>query len=305
MIEIHALGRAAGDADELKGRIVGFMRSASTEIIPQEEKRLEELGSVLPSGTVVYIAHTPNTSLEQVVRAALAVQRAGFLATPHIAARRIPNERILKAALAELRRGGVDRILLIAGDAPRPLGEFASTMDVLERGILSDSGIVRVGVAGHPRGHHAVDSDLLWDALRSKQEFAARSGLRMHVVTQFGLDVGALGQWERELVRRGVRLPVHVGIAGPSSVARLIRFAIRCGVNASAHALIRGVGGSVLATTADQHLITLAAMPVPPQFVAPHFFAFGGAVETARWIRSIAAGAFDIDPDAGVFRLHA
>src|SRR5450631_3960314 len=288
MIEIDEPGSAAAGMHDLKARIVRFMRLASTEITPLEENRLAELASVLPSGTVVYVAHTPNTTLVQVIHAALAVQRAGFLATPHIAVRRIPTAQILKGALAELRFGGVEQILLIAGDAPRPIGEFASTMDIIERGILEGSDIIRMGVAGHPEGHHAVDAALLWEALKTKQAFAARSGVRMHIVTQFGLDVGALGPWERELVRQQIHLPVHVGIAGPASVSKLIRFAIQCGVGASMYALTRGlsaaVHGSALATTADQHLLALTATPMSPQFVAPHFFAFGGAVETGRWI---------------------
>jgi hypothetical protein len=28
---------------------------------------------------------------------------------------------------------------------------------------------------------------------------------------------------------------------------------------------------------------------------APHFFAFGGAVETARWLRAVIEGAFELD----------
>jgi hypothetical protein len=38
--------------------------------------------------------------------------------------------------------------------------------------------------------------------------------------------------------------------------------------------------------------------------VAPHFFAFGGALETARWMQNIAAGAFDIDASGEQFRLR-
>jgi len=38
--------------------------------------------------------------------------------------------------------------------------------------------------------------------------------------------------------------------------------------------------------------------------VAPHFFAFGGALETARWMQKIAAGAFDIDEQRGQFQLR-
>src|SRR4030081_1980336 len=140
--------RAAPTTDELKDRIVAFMRGASTEITPSEESRLAELQLVLPPGTVVYVAHTPNASFGQVIHAALAVRRAGFLATPHIAVRRVPNAEMLRAALAELRAGGVEDILLIAGDAPRPMGKFSATLDVLESRILEESGIARIGIAG-------------------------------------------------------------------------------------------------------------------------------------------------------------
>src|SRR6202165_1045183 len=177
MVKGSQPGRAAAATNDLKGRIVSFMGGASTEITPSEEGRLPELRSLLPAGASVFVAHTPNASFGEVVHAALAVRRAGFLATPHIAVRRVPNAEMLRAALAELRAGGVEDILLIAGDAPRPIGEFSGTLDVLEAHILEESGITRVGIAGHPEGHSAVASSLLWEALEAKQAIAARAGL--------------------------------------------------------------------------------------------------------------------------------
>src|SRR5712675_1877591 len=201
MVKGSQPGRAAPATDDLKGRIVSFMGGASTEITPSEENRLPELKAVLPAGTAVFIAHTPTASFGQVIHAALAVRRAGFLATPHIAVRRVPDSQTLRAALAELRAGGIEDILLIAGDAPRPIGEFTSTLDVLESRILEESGITRIGIAGHPQGHGAVASSLLWEALEAKRAFAARAGISMYIVTQFGLDGGAFRLWARELVR--------------------------------------------------------------------------------------------------------
>jgi methylenetetrahydrofolate reductase (NADPH) len=292
----------------LKQRIVAFMRRASTEISPTEEKRLPELASILPAGTPIYVAHTPNASFAQVIRAALAARDAGFLATPHIAVRRIPDAASLRAGLKSLRAGGVEQILLIAGDAPRPLGEFSSTQDILETRMIEDSGIARIGVAGHPEGHNAVGGSLLWDALEAKQAFARRASLQVHIVTQFGLDASAFATWERELQRRRIELPVHVGIAGPAPLARLMHFAIRCGIGASMRALMRNLNTAAhapeLALSPDQHLLTLLAAPLATQIVAPHFFAFGGALQTARWMQSIAAGGFEIDPASRRFSVE-
>jgi hypothetical protein len=74
------------------------------------------------------------------------------------------------------------------------------------------------------------------------------------------------------------------------------------------HALMRNVRSAAhssdLATTPDRHLLGLLETPVAAQIVAPHFFAFGGALETARWMQKIAAGAFEIDARGGQFKLH-
>jgi methylenetetrahydrofolate reductase (NADPH) len=198
--------------------------------------------------------------------------------------------------------------LLIAGDAPRPIGEFSSTLDVLESRILEESGITRIGVAGHPDGHNAVPPALLWGALEAKQAFAARAGVDMHIVTQFGLKGGAFAAWQRELVRRQIHLPVRVGIAGPAPIAKLMHFAIQCGIGASMRALTRNLSAAArasdLATTPDQHLLALLRTPVSAQIAAPHFFAFGGALETARWMQKVAAGEFDIDSKARRFKMQ-
>src|ERR1700730_4288788 len=307
MVKGSQPGRAEPATDDLKGRIVSFMGGASTEITPSEENRLPALKTVLPAGTAVFVAHTPNASFDQVIHAALAVRRAGFLATPHIAVRRVPNSQMLRAGLAQLRAGGVEDILLIAGRAPRPIGDFSGTLDVLESGILEESGITRIGIAGHPEGHSAVASSFLWEALETKQAFAARAGMSMYIVTQFGLNGSAFRLWARELVRRRIHLPVRVGIAGPAPIAKLVHFAIQCGIGASMRALMRHLSvaaqSSDLATTPDQHLLALLASPRSAQITAPHFFAFGGALETARWMRTVAAGAFDIDVRAAQLRL--
>jgi methylenetetrahydrofolate reductase (NADPH) len=309
MVKVSQLGRDAPATDDLKGRIVSFVRGASTEITPSEQSRLPELQAVLPPGTPVYVAHTPHAGFDQVIKAALAVGRAGFLATPHIAVRRVPNAQILRAALAELREAGVGQILLIAGDAPRPIGEFSGTLDVLESGILEESGINRIGIAGHPEGHNAVTPNLLWAALEAKQAFAARTALNMHIVTQFGLNGGAFKLWERELVRRQIHLPIRIGIAGPAPIPKLMHFAIQCGIGASMRALMRNLNTAAhtaeWATSPDQHLrALLGTTPASAQVIAPHFFAFGGALETARWMRKIAAGEFDIDVAAGRFAIQ-
>jgi hypothetical protein len=85
---------------------------------------------------------------------------------------------------------------------------------------------------------------------------------------------------------------------------KLLQVALRCGVGtslrAAAHTLSTVDSVSHLATTPDQHLIALARAldsDSRHQLVAPHFFAFGGTLKTARWLRQLIDAAFRIDGD--------
>ena len=167
---------AVRPAENLNERIAGFVRRASMEITPADEKRLPELAALLPKAAI-YIAHPPNSTFNNVLNTALVAQRAGFTAVPHIVARRINYPHTLRTALAALRTGGVENVLLVAGDGPRVAGEFASTLDVLNSGILEESGISRVDVAGYPEGQKSVGAGPLWDALTAKYAYAARTGV--------------------------------------------------------------------------------------------------------------------------------
>jgi methylenetetrahydrofolate reductase (NADPH) len=267
------------------------------------------LRELLSKGRELYISHVPSTTLAQVVKTALAVQGAGFTATPHIVARRITYPETLRAALAELTAGGVEQVLLVAGDTEHAAGEFDSTLDVFASGILEKSGIKSIGVAGYPEGQRGIGPMLQWNALKIKQAFADRTGLAVYLVTQFGFNGNALRDWEPELARHDVRLPVHAGIAGPTPLSKLIKFAMRCGIGASLRTVMRNLsevtGGADLATTPDQHVLRLMQLSSSTRVVAPHFFSFGAALETARWIERVASGDFVIDPAEGRFLVGA
>ncbi|MDE2051914.1 MAG: hypothetical protein KGJ72_12945, partial [Gammaproteobacteria bacterium] len=189
-------------------------------------------------------------------------------------------------------------------DLERPAGPFGSTLELLDSGALSEAGFTRVGVAGHPEGHRAVAPGALLAALRHKQEFASRTGIAAHIVTQFGFDLEAVRAWARRLADEGIRLPVHVGIAGPTPMARLLKFAMQCGVAQSLHAVAGNLGNfSQLASRAagpDELLLALARRHIAAEtsfLVKPHFFSFGGALSTAAWLRALVRGDFELHPD--------
>lgn len=292
--------------------LADFARKASTEITTHDEDLLASLTNKLPPGTTLYVAHTPKATLEDVVRVAVKAQSLGFRASPHLVARRIANERALKSALGALRDAGVSQALLVAGDLQRPVGNFTSTLQVLDTGLLENSGMQRLGVAGHPDGHPSIGPDALLAALRYKQEFARRTGIQVHIVTQFGFDPEALCAWDQRMTEQGITLPVHVGIAGPTPLAKLIKFALQCGVGASMSSLVKNVGSMAnlarLATAPDEMLLGLIrgrAAYSGSRLVQPHFYAFGGSMATATWLRAVADGSFTVQPDGRKFVVNA
>ena len=286
---------------ELRRRLAGFVQHTSTEITSHDDEVVTPLASMLPAGTTVYVAHTPKSVLADVVRVALAVQAAGLRASPHLVARRIASRTELADAARRLRAAGVEQALVIAGDATQVAGPFANSLDLLDSGVLTDAAFSRIAVAGHPEGHPAVDSPRLWDALHFKQSWAERHGLRMHIVTQFGFDPAHVCDWVRELGRNGIRLPVHVGMAGPTPLPKLIKYAMACGVGVSVRGAMRNLRAMTglvgMATTPEEMLVGLVGgceTGPDAQIVHPHVFAFGGSLATAQWLRAIVAGRYEV-----------
>lgn len=285
---------SSGPVADVNADLIRFLQRASLEITPHDTGHVAELRFLLAPATVVYVAHPPSSCLADVVNAACQVQAAGFSACAHIVARRFTGESELDAALKRLRAAGSDRLLIVAGDPAKPVGPYASSLDVLHSGRVAGHGFRHVGVAGHPEGHGHIPDSALWEALAEKQSWSKQTGIPLHVVTQFGFDVPALMAWCRQLRARGISAPVHAGIAGPATLDKLVRYAIRCGIGGAFRAavtqsgLIARLERSV--RTVDQILLELVksiAGEDADLITQPHFFPFGGCIATVQWIRAL------------------
>ena len=143
----------------------------------------------------------------------------------------------------------------------------------------------------------------LAEALRRKNALAERTGAALHLVTQFCFDAEPIVAWERRIRAAGVEVPVHVGLPGLTSPARLLRFGLRCGVGASLKVLRQQTGGVLKLATSHVHhpdatLLGLAtAVTAEPASLlrAVHFFPFGALERTAAWAIDIRDGRFEVD----------
>lgn len=266
----------------------------SVEVTPREMRSLPPLSGVLRPGTAVYLTFLPHVAWADTVKATLAVAEAGMRPVPHLAARAVPDHATLRRMLTDLAEVGVTDLLLVAGSSA-PAGPFHDTIEILGSGALEAAGITRVGVAGHPEGHPDVPDDALMAALTTKDRIAHEHGLDLHLVTQFAFDAEPIVAWERRIRAAGNRLPVHVGLPGLTSPARLVRFGLSCGVGPSLKVLRAQTGGLLrLATTPTYRPeATLrgiaAAVAADPHslFRGVHFFPFGALVATAEWASAL------------------
>ncbi len=287
-------------AFDLKSRVVEFARGASTEISTMDEAIIGDLVGVLPKGITVYVAHTPKASLDDVVRVASKVQQLGFRASPHIVARRVESEPALRTALGQLVQAGVEQVLLVAGDREQPV-KYTSTLEVIDTGAIEQSGIKVASVAGHPEGHRHAGPPTLLAALKHKQAWGERTGVKVQIATQFSFDADINCKWAKQLEADGITLPISIGVAGPTPLTKLVKFAVACGVGAS----LNKVMGNLTA------MANLARMAVGPdqmftamvrgceqygvtRIVRPHLYAFGGVVTTSKWLRQVQDGQFEI-----------
>jgi methylenetetrahydrofolate reductase (NADPH) len=304
---MNAMQQPAGQA--LLDEIRRFVSDYSIEATTHDEAKFDEIVAELRPGTRVYVAHVPGTPIEGVVALALRFKQAGMRPVPHIIARKLSSRAQLEFALGKLREGGVDEALCIAGDIAVENNAFDSSLEVLQTGLFGEYGFREIGVAAHPEGSKAIGDARVAAALAGKVEFAKTAPFKLRFVTQFGFDARAFIDWERETSARGIQLPMHVGVAGPASFKQLAKFAVVCGVGASARMLANRTGAmaDLLRTKAPDDLIVefarhRAANP-GSRIYCPHFFAFCGVAKSARWANAVRDGRIRFDKQEGGFEV--
>jgi methylenetetrahydrofolate reductase (NADPH) len=271
-------------------RAAALLREASVEISPHDKLAGDGLREFFAAGTTVFVNHPASATGGEIVSACARLRRGGFVPVPHIAARRLKS---VDDAVDFLRRAtdeaDITDALLIGGDPDWPAGPFRDSLSLLETGLLECHGLDRVLFAGYPEGHPHITQAALDKALAAKLTLAAQRGLVPAIVAQFGFEASPIRAWIARLRAQGVACPVRIGLAGPASVAALVRFAVRCGVGSSLRALARGhtAFARILTEAAPDALIDglVAGESESGAIDGLHVFMFGGVARTAAWMQ--------------------
>ncbi len=287
-----AIGQPGMSADSLhRRRAAELIGASSIEISPREALTENGLRELLAPGTTVFVNHPASVTHHDIVAACARLRHAGFVPVPSVAARRLASftqaRDFLQRAATEAE---VKSVLIIGGDPDRPVGPFGDSFDLMTTGLVEQSGIREIVLAGYPEGHPGIDPRALADALRAKIALAGERGLAGSVITQFAFDADPIRRWIISLRAQRIVCPVRIGVAGPASIATLAKFAVRCGIGASLHALGRGHAAfaRIQVEAGPDELID--ALVAEEGQNAPidglHLFTFGGLRRIAEWIRA-------------------
>ena len=270
------------------GRMARLLEGASIEITPRQiADGVPTAADRDPVGEV-FVPFLPGADFDQTLDACRDLSLRGFTPVPHLPARAVPDHETLARFLDSLAAHDVTRLLLIAGDAPGPAGPFADTLSLLDAPSFADAGLTGLCVAGHPEGHPHADEAALMAALQRKQAHARMRGLPLTIVTQFSFDAAPVIAWCARLREAGIDAPVRIGIPAPVGMGTLIRFAMRCGVGASARLLGRRPDALQLLKRFDP-LPLIAAFAgshdanSPTNLAGVHLYCFGGAAQALSW----------------------
>ncbi len=282
--------------------VITLIDGFSVETTPASAARVAAFADHLAPGTTVNVTFLPDSAIDDTIAVAARLRAEGFEPVPHIAARSVTDSAMLDRALGRLKdEAGVAQALVIAGGRDRPMGAFASSLDLLATGLFETHGIRKIGVAGHPEGSPDIDETALKDALLWKNRFAAERGVEMYIETQFCFDAAAIIAWDRKIRGWGNTLPIHLGVPGLATLKTLLKFAQMSGIGPSIRVLTRqarNLAKLMLVQAPDRLILDLAAYKAgnPECGIEKlHFYPFGGLAKTAAWANAVAAGDFIVD----------
>lgn len=262
------------------------------EVTGKNAPELEKAGTAILAGTPVNIAFLGNETHAQRIEAAKRIRACGAEPVPIISSRRLRSAQDCDALIAAfIQEASPKRFMIVGGDPREAAGPYGDSLDLLQSGVLARHGICEVVIAGYPEGHPKIPNDALWRALEWKLKFLHDAGCTVEFTTQFGFDAPAVLAWIAQLRDRGFETPVRMGVAGPTSARKLLRFANQFGVTTSA-AMLRRYGLAltelVQPIAADRYWEQLQEGVERAQLrhVSWHVYPFGGVEDGARWINA-------------------
>ena len=254
------------------------------EVIPLagvEEAVLEHV----PTDVKVTVTTSPRKGLEPTLELAEQLAGHGYAVVPHLAARHVRDRGHLAELVERLRTTGTSDVLVMAGDAEEPAGEFDGSLPLLRALAELGQPFRDIGITGYPESHAFISDDATIKSMCEKEGFAT------YIVSQICFDPRVTAAWVGAVWERGTRLPIHIGLPGPVPRTKLLRVSARIGVGESMR-FLRTHGGWLRRTLSGDfdpdpliRGLEESLGHAPPNLGGFHIFTFNNVVGTERWRR--------------------
>jgi methylenetetrahydrofolate reductase (NADH) len=265
------------------GVVKATLRSARYEVLPTAKIEAAVIDSV-PRDVTLTVTASPAKGIGATLDLTERLIGHGYPVVPHLAARMISGPAELEAIVTRLKGLGIDDVFCPAGDADPPAGEYTGSVAMLEHLTSMGRPFGHVGITGYPESHPAIEDDITIQSMWDKRAHGT------YVVSNLCFDPATIHAWLKRMRRRGISLPVLIGLPGPVERAKLLSMATKIGVGQSVKFL-------------SSHVSTFARIAAPggysPErflqksagFLADetmnvtglHMFTFNQVAETEAW----------------------
>jgi methylenetetrahydrofolate reductase (NADPH) len=244
-----------------------------------------------PVHVTMTVTVSPRKGLAATLETTEALRAHGYAVVPHISARLVASEREVKRIADRLGDAGVRDIFVVGGDIAEPVGPFSDALGLLETLDVVGHPFEEIGIAGYPESHPLIDDDILVQAMWDKRRYAT------YIVSQVCFTASPIIGWVQRIRRRGIELPVYVGIPGVADKRKLLRIARRIGVTESGRFLLRHKNWAWRLTLPGAYRPKRLLEEIAPMLADPergvagfHVYTFNELAQTEAWRQRAIAG---------------
>ena len=270
--------------------LASFLSHPRYEVLPTDDAA-DRVAQYVPHEVTITVTASPRRGMPATVLLAARLAKMGYRAVPHLAARMIRDAHELGQILGALQDAAITNVFVIAGDARAPAGQFPDALSLLTA-LPPDHHLTEIGISGYPESHPFIHDDVTIQAMWDKRRIAT------YIVSNMSFDAATVAGWVGRVRRRGVELPIFIGMAGVADPVRLLRVSTKIGV-ADAARFLRGHPSWVARMfrpggyEPGRFLNTLLPdVSAPDRRVAGlHVFTFNEIEPTERWRQEMLARA--------------
>ncbi len=200
--------------------------NARIEVIPTKSVG-DQVEQLISKDVTIAVTASPVKGLDSTFELAERLCDAGFNVVPHLSARLVVDEKHLAEIVARLAERKISDVFVPAGDADPPAGKFDSSLSLLEALDHMGRPFERVGITGYPESHPKISDDVTVQAMWDKRHYAS------YVISNLCFDPTIIKHWVERVRKRGVKLPIYLGVAAPIDRTKLLDVASKIGVGES------------------------------------------------------------------------